>query len=70
VRRPDERDQVVRLGGDLAERALGRADERRPQEEVLRRVARDREPGEEDEVGAEPARLLQPRDDLDRKSVV
>ncbi len=64
VRRADERDHVARLGGDLGERALGRADEARPQEEVLGRIAGDRELGEEDDVGAQPARLLEARDDL------
>ena len=39
------------------ERSLGRADEAGPEEQVLRRVAGDRELGEEDEVGAGLARL-------------
>jgi hypothetical protein len=45
---------------DLLERRLGRADEARPEQQVLRRVAGDGELREEDEVGALPARLLEP----------
>ena len=64
MRRPDERDQVARLCCDLVERPLGCADEARPEEEILGRIAGDRELGEEDDVGAEPARLLEVRHDL------
>ena len=63
VRRPDERDHVARLGRDLAERALGRADEARAEEEVLRRVAGDRELWIDHDVRAQPARLFEARED-------
>src|SRR5262249_17709644 len=52
VRRADERDRSVGLGGDLLDGAPGRADERRAEEQVLGRVAGDGELGKEDEVGA------------------
>ena len=45
VRRADERDDAVRRGGDLLDRAPRGADERRPQQQILRRVAGDDELG-------------------------
>ena len=39
------------------------AHEARPQEQILGRIARDRELGEDDEVGARTAGLLEPRND-------
>ena len=52
-----------RLLRHLGERALCGADEARAQEQVLRRIARDRELGEEDDVGARVLRLVHPRED-------
>ena len=40
-----------------------RADERGAEQQVLRRIARDRELREDDELGARGARLGDPRDD-------
>ena len=62
-READERRDPGRRGRDLVERPPGRAHEGRAQQQVLRRVARDRELGEEDELGACRARLLEPRQD-------
>ena len=64
VGRADERDDPLRLGGDLLDRRrAGRADERRAQQQVLRRVAGDRELREEDEVGAGVPRRGEPVED-------
>ena len=64
VGRADERDDAaVRLLGDLGERALRGADEARAQEQVLRRIAGDRELGEEDDVGARAPRLVETGED-------
>ena len=52
--------------GHLVGSAPRRADECGPQQEILRRIAGDRELGEEDEIGARLARLLEPRDDAVR----
>src|SRR4029079_14928747 len=49
---PDERDEAPRLRGDLAHRLLGRADEARPQEQILRRGGRDRGLWEQHEISA------------------
>ena len=63
MRRADERDdargRLRHLRGGLG----GRADERGAEQEVLRRIARDRELGEHDELGARVARLGDPPDD-------
>ncbi len=59
----DEGDDVLRRRGDLLERLRGRADEPGPQEQILRRIARDRELGEEDQVGALVAGLGEARED-------
>jgi hypothetical protein len=59
----DERDDAARRTGDLLQRTLRRADEPWPQEEILRRVAGDRELREEDEVGARGLRLVEPVED-------
>ena len=48
---------------DLLERALGSADEARPEQEILGRIAGDRELGEDDDVGARVLRRLEPPED-------
>ena len=53
----------VAASRDLAGRARGRADERGAEQEVFRRIAGDRELGEDDEPGAGVAGLGDPRDD-------
>ena len=58
VRGADERGQRAPRARSV-ERPRGRADEARPQQQVLGRVAGDGELGEEDEVGARVARLLE-----------
>ena len=63
-RRADERHDAACRERDLLERALRRADEPGPQQEVLGRVAGDGELREEDEVGARLAGLLEPAQDL------
>ena len=60
VGRADERDDPVRRGGELLDRAPRGPDERRPQQQILGRVAGDRELGEEHEIGAGAARLAEP----------
>ena len=55
-----ERDDVPRRARDLVQRALRRADEARPQQQVLRRIPRDDELGEEDEVGTGVLRFVEP----------
>jgi hypothetical protein len=62
-RAADERDDPARVPRDLVERPARRADEARPDQQILGRVAGDRELREEDEVGAGVLRLLDPRDD-------
>ena len=57
--RADERRQPGARLRDLAQRLLRRADERRAQQQVLGRVAGDRELGEEDELRACRARVRQ-----------
>jgi hypothetical protein len=59
----DERGDVRRLRGDLFDGPARFAQEPWTEEKILRRVARDRELGEEDEVGAGAPRLPQPADD-------
>ena len=44
--------RAVGRGGDLLDRLARRAHEPRPKEQILGRVARDRELGEDDEIGA------------------
>ena len=56
-READERSDACRRGCDLVERPPGRAHECRPQEQVLGRIAGDRELGEEDEIRTRLARL-------------
>ena len=51
---------------ELLDGAPRGADEGRPQQQILRRVAGDGELGEEDEVGAGLARLLEPPEDAAR----
>ncbi len=63
VRRPDERDDARGRLRHLPGSLRSRADEGGAEQEVLRRVARDRELREHDEVGARGARLGDPRDD-------
>ena len=48
---PDQRDDAPRLAGERLRLGLGRLHEARPQEQVLGRVARDRELGKDDEIG-------------------
>ena len=48
---PDERDDAVRSRRDPVDRCVRCAHETRPEEQVLRRIARHRELGEHDEVG-------------------
>jgi hypothetical protein len=48
---------------DFVDRAFRRTDESGPQEEVLRRIPRDGELGEQEHVDTEPLRLSDPRDD-------
>ena len=52
VRRSDDGDDPARRASDLLERLLGGTHEAGAQQQILRRVAGDRELGEEDEVGA------------------
>ena len=59
----DEGGDAARRACHLLGRGLGRADEARPEEQVLRRVARDRKLGEEDEIGFLRFRLLQSPED-------
>ena len=63
MRVADERDDAARCARHLVEGALGRADEPRPQEQVLGRIPGYRELGEEQEVDAERLRLVDARDD-------
>ena len=60
VRVADERDDAPRLTGELLQRALGRADEPRAQEQVLGRVARDRELRKDEEVDSGRLGLRRP----------
>ena len=60
VRRADERHDPRHLGGDRGEALVGRAQERRAQQQILRRIAGRRELGEEDEVGACVPRFGEP----------
>jgi hypothetical protein len=53
-RRSDERHDVARGARNLQKRLTGGVDEPRPKEEVLRRVAGDRELREDDEIGLRP----------------
>ena len=48
---PDERDDAVRRRRDLLDRRVRCAHEAGPEQQVLRRIARHRELGEDDEVG-------------------
>ena len=61
---PDDRDDVHRLGGDPLQRLAGIGEEVLLEQEVLRRVAGDRELGEEDDLGTRLPRLAQAREDL------
>jgi hypothetical protein len=63
VRIADEGDDSACRSRDLIERPLGRPDEPRSQQQVLRRVAGDGELGEEQQIDAESLRLLDPRAD-------
>ena len=62
-RAADERGDPLRRGGDLVERGAGGLDEARAEEQVLGRIARDGELGEEDEVGPGGACLTDRVDD-------
>ena len=64
VRRADERDDPAGRLRELLDRPPRCAHEAGPQQQVLRRVARDDELGEEDEVGVRVAGLRHPLDDL------
>jgi hypothetical protein len=59
----DERDDPSRLARQPLKRALGGSDEAAAQQEVLRRVPGDGELREEEDLDAEPLRLLDPADD-------
>ena len=63
VRRTDERDDARGRLRHLTCRLRSRTDERGAEQEVLRRIAGDRELREHNEVGAGDARLSDPRDD-------
>ena len=60
VRRADERDDARGRLRHLARSIRRRADERGAEQQVLRRIARDRELGKDDELGARVACLLDP----------
>ena len=60
----DERGKPARVAGELAQGLRRGTDEARPQQQVLRRVAGDRQLGEEDEVSPGGARLVQALEDL------
>ena len=62
-RHADERDEALRLGRDALERLARGTHEARPEEQILGRVARHRELGEEHEVGAGRPGLLDARED-------
>ena len=62
-RRADEGDDAARLARDLVQRLLGRAHEARPQQQVLRRIARHRELGKDGEIGARVPGLLEAVED-------
>src|SRR5207244_13339264 len=55
----DEGGQPARVAGELAQGLRRGTDEARPQQQVLRRVAGDRQLGEEDDVSPGGARLVQ-----------
>ena len=55
---------IPRAAGELVDRAPRGPDEPRPQQQVLGRVAGDRELGKEDEVGAGLAGLVEAGEDL------
>ena len=57
----DERDDPVRGSAISASESSAALHEAGPQQQILRRVARDGELGEEDEVGAGGPRLIEPR---------
>ncbi len=60
---PDERDETLCRGCDLLERLTCRADETRPEEEILGWIAARRELREDDEIGSRGARVVQRRED-------
>ena len=65
-RRPDERHGVGARARDLVDGGASRADEARPEQEILGRIAGDRELGEHDEIGRRASRLGdRARDPLD-----
>ena len=63
MRIADQRNDAARLVRHLVKCALGGPDEARPEQQVLRRVAGDRELGEEDQLDAEALRFVDPPDD-------
>ena len=63
VRRADERDDVRSRLRHLTGSVRSRADEGGAKQEILRRIARDRELREDDELGARVACLGDPPDD-------
>ena len=63
MRRADERGDAARRPGDPVDRAPRGADEPGAEQQVFRRVAGDRELGEEHDVGVLVAGALQPVDD-------
>jgi hypothetical protein len=62
-RAADQRRDPVHLAREVAQDALGGAHEAGPEQQVLGRVAGDRELREEDEVGVRVARLREPAQD-------
>ena len=65
-RRADERHGLGARARDLVDGRAGRTDESGPKQEILGRIAGDRELGEHDEIGRRPSRLGdRARDPLD-----
>jgi hypothetical protein len=63
-RRTHERDESVGGACDLFQRLPGRPDESGSEQEILGRIARDRELGEDDEIGVRLACPVEARKDL------
>jgi hypothetical protein len=59
-----ERDEPVRGAGDRLQRFPGRSDESGSEQEILGRIARDRELGEDDEIGVRLACPGEARENL------
>src|SRR5439155_26538952 len=69
VREADERRDARGLAGDELEAVLGCMEEARAEEQVLGRIAGDRKLGEEDDVRARLAGLVEPAEDAPAVSV-